>query len=227
MRDKRIGVLALQETYLSQTNTHNLNSFFERNLAIFSTLDPANPGAKGVAIVLNKQMTNAANVKVDVIVEGQALTVPWHSDLILRFLAVYAPNNPTDNAQFLGTLKEKFEKLPHPDFVLGDFNMVEEALDRLPHHKDTLNKSSGSQSRIDRILVPFESLPHLSEWEIDTCAPPTDHKLILVKYSNTKLPFIGPNNPQTLFKKFKDNVIHIICERSKIMMPAIDKEIKN
>ncbi|KAJ7839471.1 hypothetical protein B0H14DRAFT_3458719 [Mycena olivaceomarginata] len=80
MRDKRIGVLALQETRLSHTDTDNLNTLFERSLAIFSAIDPANPSGKGVAIVLNKQMTNVGYAKVDIILEGRALmvTVPWH-----------------------------------------------------------------------------------------------------------------------------------------------------
>jgi hypothetical protein len=33
------------------------------------------------------------------------------------------------------------EKMPNTDFILGDFNMVEEALDRLPHHRDAQNVS--------------------------------------------------------------------------------------
>ncbi|KAJ7081679.1 hypothetical protein C8R44DRAFT_835768 [Mycena epipterygia] len=220
MRDKRIGILALQETHLSQKDTDNLNSFFERNLAIFSTIDPTSPSGKGVAIV------------------------------------------PAENANFLETLQEKMSQLSRPDFVLGDFNMVEEALDRLHHHKDALNvflqKKSGSQSRIDRIYVPHESLIDLSDWAIEICALPTDHKLVSVNYSNAKIPFISrgrwslplhilkdketmnkiqelgkaledamkcckfcrseSDNPQVLFKKFKD-------DRAKIMMLAIDKEI--
>ncbi|KAJ7917960.1 hypothetical protein B0H13DRAFT_1459783, partial [Mycena leptocephala] len=56
-------------------------------------------------------------------------------------LAVYSPNNPAENAKFLETLQEKMNHLPRPDFVLGDFNMVEEALARLPHHKDALSVS--------------------------------------------------------------------------------------
>jgi exonuclease III len=217
MRDKHIGVLALQETHLSQTETDNLNNFFERNLAIFSSIDPEilNPSAKGVAIVLNKQMTNVSNVQMDVIIEGRALmlTVPWHRDLALRFLAIYSPNNPSENTTFLETLRTKIETMPNADLILGDFNMVEEALDRLPHYRDAQNVSdamsalqekldlcdgwryiypdlpnysflqnlSGSQLRIDRIYVPFESLVDLSDWEIETCTLPTHHKLVSAK----------------------------------------------
>ncbi|KAJ7127524.1 Endonuclease/exonuclease/phosphatase, partial [Mycena crocata] len=300
MRDRQIGLMALQETHLSPSDTDSLNSLFERNLSIYSTIDPANPSGKGVAIVLNKQMTNVGNIKAEAIIEGRALmvTVPWHANLQIRVLAVYSPNDPTENANFLQTLRDKLAQKPRPDFVLGDFNMVEEAIDRLPHHSDPLNvsdamadfkntmglcdgfrlthpdvlsysfhqKSTGSQSRIDRILVPDALLPDLSDWEMDICGLPTDHKLVSVKFSSAKLPYIGrgrwsmplhalkdketmdkinslgkslaesvelcrfrrseSNNAQVLFKKFKDDVVQVCRERSKKMMPAIERDIE-
>ncbi|KAJ7747887.1 hypothetical protein B0H14DRAFT_2162436, partial [Mycena olivaceomarginata] len=122
----RIGLLALQETHLSSADNDKLNTLFEKNLVIFSTTDPLHPGAKGTVIVLNKRLVNVNEVKQDVLIEGRALilTVNWHTDLTLRFLAIYAPNELSENAKFFGTLKEVFKDLPHPDFVLGDFNMV-------------------------------------------------------------------------------------------------------
>jgi hypothetical protein len=181
-------------------DTDNLNTLFERSLAIFSTIDPSSPNSKGVVTVLNKQMTNVMNVKSDILVEGRALmiSVPWHGDLVLRFLAVYSPNDPIENTEFLQIIQEKLKHLPRPDFVFGDFNMVEEALNRLPHHIDPINitnamlelkdvlglcngwrhinpttldysffqKATGSQSHIDRILVPDESLADTSDWEL-------------------------------------------------------------
>ncbi|KAJ7939101.1 Endonuclease/exonuclease/phosphatase, partial [Mycena leptocephala] len=300
MQDRRIAVLALQETHLTDSERDKLNTLFQNTLVIHSSVDPLNPGAKGTAIVLNKRLTNVTNVKEDILIAVRAmmLTVGWHGDLVLSFLCVYAPNNPADNANFLETLKAKLDNSRAPDFVLGDFNMVEDVIDRLPHHKDPINvsnamftfknsldlcdgwrqtysdtlqysflqKATGSQSRIDRILVPFSSLLDLSDWEIETCALPTDHKLVSVKYSSPKLPFIGRGrwclplhilkdkdtlktiqrlgktfedslerckfrrtdelNPQILFKKFKDDVIHTCRERAKKLMPAIDKEIE-
>ncbi|KAJ7898721.1 hypothetical protein B0H13DRAFT_1623042, partial [Mycena leptocephala] len=40
------------------------------------------------------------------------------------------------NAQFLDTIRESLNNSPQPDVVLGDFNMVEDTLDRLPHKSD-------------------------------------------------------------------------------------------
>ncbi|KAJ7301119.1 hypothetical protein DFH08DRAFT_827828 [Mycena albidolilacea] len=91
IRDNRIGVLALQETHLSSADNDKLNSLF---LVIVSTIDPLHPGAKGTASVLNKRLINVNEVKQDVLIEGRALvlSVNWHADLTLRFLAIYAPN---------------------------------------------------------------------------------------------------------------------------------------
>jgi exonuclease III len=141
MRDKCIAVLALQETHLTDSERDELNTLFENSLVIHSSMDPSNPGAKGTAIVLNKQLTNVNDVKQDIIIEGRAmmLSVRWHGDFILSFLSVYGPNNLVDNVKFLDSLREKLKPLRQPDFVLGDFNMVEDAIDRLPHHKDPIN----------------------------------------------------------------------------------------
>ncbi|KAJ7931861.1 hypothetical protein B0H13DRAFT_1593855 [Mycena leptocephala] len=138
MHDKRIAVLALQETHLIDCERDKMNTLFENTIVIHSSVDPANPGAKGTAIVLNKRLTNVNDVKQDIIMEGRAvmLSVRWHGDLILSFLSVYAPNNPAQNTKFLDSRREKFKPLRQPDFVLGHFNMVEDAIDRLPHHKD-------------------------------------------------------------------------------------------
>ncbi|KAJ6618104.1 hypothetical protein B0H10DRAFT_2164246 [Mycena sp. CBHHK59/15] len=275
IHDKHIAVLALQETHLTDSERHKLNTLFEKSIVVYSLADPANPAAKGTAI--------------DTLIEGRAimLTVRWHGDPSLSFLSVYAPNNPTENAKLLESLRVKLRNLSRPYFVLGDFNMVENAIDRLPHHKDPVNvldtmfafknslnlcdgwrqiysdmleylflqKSSGSQSRIDHIYVPFCSLIDLSDWEMTMSPLPTDHKLVSVMYSSPKLLFIvrgrwsrplhilkdketlekvqelgkeledsierckfrrtNESNPQVLFKNFKDDVIHICCERAK------------
>ena len=58
MRDKKIAVLAVQESHLDETAVDNLNSLFHRRLSIWNSGDPLHPSAgKGVALVLNKGLT--------------------------------------------------------------------------------------------------------------------------------------------------------------------------
>ncbi|KAJ7934675.1 hypothetical protein B0H13DRAFT_1513572, partial [Mycena leptocephala] len=62
-----------------------------------------------------------------------------------------------------------------------------------PHDKgySLLQKSTGSQSRIDRILVPTQSLGYLKNWSIEPTGIFTDHQMVSVEYANPKSPFIG------------------------------------
>ncbi|EIN07781.1 hypothetical protein PUNSTDRAFT_18435, partial [Punctularia strigosozonata HHB-11173 SS5] len=74
------------------------------------------------------------------VIPGRAvmLRIPWHSDQELTILGVYAPNEAKENSEFWRNLKRvwRTERLPKPDMMMGDFNLVEDKLDRLPMHND-------------------------------------------------------------------------------------------
>ncbi|EIN08151.1 hypothetical protein PUNSTDRAFT_17686, partial [Punctularia strigosozonata HHB-11173 SS5] len=74
------------------------------------------------------------------VIPGRAslLTIPWHQDSELRILGIYAPNDEKENAEFWRTLQRTWRtsRLPKPDMMMGDFNVVEDKIDRLPMHKD-------------------------------------------------------------------------------------------
>lgn len=65
------------------------------------------------------------------------VSIPWRRDH-MNILAVYAPNPPQENTIFWTALWCKLLEIQHNriDIMLGDFNMVEEAIDRLPAHQD-------------------------------------------------------------------------------------------
>ena len=90
--------------------------------------------------MLNKKLTNIKGVKQQNIIPGRAMliTLPWHSDLSLTILNVYAPNAHNENQIFWESLDLEWERqgLPNPDIMIGDFNIVEDAIDRLPSHTD-------------------------------------------------------------------------------------------
>ncbi|EPT03196.1 hypothetical protein FOMPIDRAFT_14592, partial [Fomitopsis schrenkii] len=66
------------------------------------------------------------------------LDMMWHHNKRLCVLNVYAPNATGENAAFWGSLKSALTgtRLRRPDIILGDFNLVEEAIDRLPARPD-------------------------------------------------------------------------------------------
>jgi exonuclease III len=81
--------------------------------------------------------------KISVIVVGRALEIqiPWRNNTsTLTILAVYAPNRPGENTTFWETVKSAYEgrnsSRPKPQFTLGDCNIVEDSIDRLPTHCD-------------------------------------------------------------------------------------------
>jgi exonuclease III len=63
----------------------------------------------------------------------------WHREEKINVLGVYAPNDPADNAKFWKDIEIHFDthtNLQKPEVMAGDFNMVEDAIDRLPMHED-------------------------------------------------------------------------------------------
>jgi len=87
--------------------------------------------------------------------------------------------------------------------ILGDFNMVEDAIDRFPMHEDRRQtieafddlkcafhqSATGSQSRIDRIYVSHNMAPLTSEWRMDsTGIPHTDHRMVSAYVPRTQPP---------------------------------------
>jgi exonuclease III len=139
MREQNIGVLAVQETHMTEELQTSIEATFKR-LRIFSSSDPESQNSKGVAIVLNRSITNSDNATCKNVVPGRAisLTLPWHASDVLNILAVYTPNDVTENRDFWTELKQGREdnKFPRADIMLGDFNIVEDSLDRLPSHAD-------------------------------------------------------------------------------------------
>ncbi|KAJ7342389.1 Endonuclease/exonuclease/phosphatase, partial [Mycena albidolilacea] len=225
MRDRKIGVLAVQETHFSPADVDDVHKLFSKRLQVFATIDPTSPQSKGVAIVVNKEVSNIVGIKTKVIIPGRALhlTIPWHGDQKLTILAAYAPNDSAENTPFLSKIEEKTRGLAKPDISLGDWNMVEDSMDRIPHHSDPssvtdvmrdfksklglidgwrqtfpdskaftfLQTATGSQSRIDRILVTDRVFRNSYDWQIESPGIHTDHQLVSVKFSDPKMPFIG------------------------------------
>jgi hypothetical protein len=71
---------------------------------------------------------------------GRALLaqIPWYGDLLLTVLNIYALNDHAKSEAFFKDLKLKFKTRTFPllDIMMGDFNIIEDAIDRLPAHGD-------------------------------------------------------------------------------------------
>lgn len=141
LRDSKVGVLALQETHMTVDLAVDINALHGSSLHVFHSVNPANANSAGVAFVLNKRKTNIVGAQAWEIVPGRALllSLPWHKEEVMHILNVYAPAaNAALNAKFWSDLSEQWteQELPSPDIVLGDFNLVEDAVDRFPQSED-------------------------------------------------------------------------------------------
>ncbi|EIW59905.1 uncharacterized protein TRAVEDRAFT_20169 [Trametes versicolor FP-101664 SS1] len=121
MKDKRLAVLAVQEAHLTPERIDNLNSLFAASLLILGSPDPENgAAARGIAFVIT------------------TILLPWSKDKSISIANVYAPNAARENAAFWDELNAIWA-VPgcrRPEVMLGDFNMVENALDRVPERAD-------------------------------------------------------------------------------------------
>jgi hypothetical protein len=213
-----------------------------------------------------------------------ALKVKWLEDEETVLINVYAPNARDEHASFWEPIdtKRRTLNLRRPDFMLGDFNVTEDNIDRAPAHPDdpnatealrslrhTLNlqdswrhtfpnersftyranvNGSQIQSRLDGIYTTSSINNQILEWKTLPTAVPTDHNLVVTKFSPKSAPYVGKGrwtwrsqalndiflmaeiedrgilrraelqklqesntprdiaNPQTLWKKFKDDI---------------------
>ena len=140
MREKRIGILAVQETHLTDEIALQFHNLFNNTLSLIFSPDPDTRNARGVALILNKRLMRTDDVRETTIVPGRAIiiNIPWHEGQRVSILTVYAPNIPSEIRTFWKTIQNKIETTPElrPHIVLGDFNLVEDAIDRIPSRPD-------------------------------------------------------------------------------------------
>ncbi|KAF6742540.1 Endonuclease/exonuclease/phosphatase, partial [Ephemerocybe angulata] len=140
MRDESLSILALQETHINGEDLKDIQKL-HRRMRIFNTADPNHArGRGGVALALNIHKTKWKNASDKVIVPGRALlvTLEWGDTTKLQILAVYAPSGDDGaNKVFWETVEAELRRTgTQIDVLLGDLNMVESGLDRLPARAD-------------------------------------------------------------------------------------------
>jgi exonuclease III len=143
--ENRIAILALQETHLDQNKTRQVRECFNKNLEIITSEDPEDPtGRAGVAFVINKTVLNPKDYTMQELYPGRALLlkIKWLESCETSLLNIYVPTTRTEQQPFWDrvdtTRREK--RLAHPEIVLGDFNVMEDKIDRVPARLD--NKSA-------------------------------------------------------------------------------------
>jgi exonuclease III len=147
MSDQKIAILAIQETHLDEERLNQVAQCFGKRLTIISSPDPETPRASaGVAFVINKRLIKPTNITVLELFEGRALAlkIKWHETEETTLLNIYAPNTRATQPDFWRKIdtRKKLHRLRNPAFMLGDFNVTEDAIDRYPPHLDDINAST-------------------------------------------------------------------------------------
>ncbi|KAJ7720260.1 hypothetical protein B0H16DRAFT_1216725, partial [Mycena metata] len=126
--DEKIGVMIVGETHLSADQADKIQKVLGKRMDIYNSTNPENPSTRGIALVLNREITNTKGVKIWYLKPGRAILamLPWHGKLTKTILGVYAPaESMEENEKFWDELTEMWmtTDLPVPDFLLGDTNI--------------------------------------------------------------------------------------------------------
>ena len=139
--NERIAILALQETHLDEQLLEQIQSCFRKNLDIINSPLQANPCASaGVAFIINKALIRPKEYVISILDPGRAIMIKlkWLESCVTSIVNVYALHTRNDQPRFWARVRtnRRTHRLPLPDFVLGDFNITEDSIDRVPAHQD-------------------------------------------------------------------------------------------
>ncbi|KAH9903283.1 Endonuclease/exonuclease/phosphatase, partial [Cubamyces lactineus] len=158
LRENRIAVLAVQETHLSDDRVAALNALFGEYMSVFPSAYPGNEtGACGVAFVINRRILKSANCLTTEIIPGRVLMLDlnWPEERPLRIVNVYGPNIARENAAMWETLRgtRLREGNRQVDVLLGDFNVVDDPIDRLPARLDSACAVEALRGLVEELRV--------------------------------------------------------------------------
>lgn len=103
MRAQKLGIIALQETHLSDQLTEQVSSLYHRRITILNSSCPTNPmGSAGVAFAINKEILDAKDVVFHELIPGRVIYISfkWQRDTTIKIVNVYAPNDLQKHPQF-------------------------------------------------------------------------------------------------------------------------------
>ena len=140
----KIAVLAIQETHLDDETLERIRNSYRKKMNILTSSDLENPRTTaGVAFVINKSLIAPSKIKTFELLPGRALAIEieWLETETTRLVNIYAPNNRATHRTFWNEVDaiRRDKRIPKPEFVLGDFNVTEELIDRSPARLDDQN----------------------------------------------------------------------------------------
>jgi hypothetical protein len=114
---------------------------FGKNLEIMNSPLPTNPRASArVAFIINKALICPKELTLTEIIPGRAIMIrlKWLETCETSIINIYVPHNHKAQPDFWAkAITNRCTLcLPLPDFVLDDFNVAEDSINRAPARQD-------------------------------------------------------------------------------------------
>lgn len=136
MRKERIAIMVLTE---SKLNEKEMETQMNMNPKLQFVTNCEESGKEGITCVFNKDLVQSVEWNHKCIIKNRVsrLDIKWNEQ-IFNLIGVYCPNEPKEKAIFITHLKQMLLKEDDMEnlIMLGDFNAVENAIDRYPPHKE-------------------------------------------------------------------------------------------
>ncbi|VDC04551.1 unnamed protein product, partial [Peniophora sp. CBMAI 1063] len=136
IKEHGFAVSMIQEAHTSVEDAATLEQNFQRIKAFASPIPNHKSSHGGILFLVNTEKVSPKDLQHTVIIPGRAalLTIKWQAGNTLTLLNVYAPaTSDQERKDFFKDIAHFYDLHPgtrHPDFMGGDFNMVDEGLDK-------------------------------------------------------------------------------------------------
>ncbi|KAG1836344.1 Endonuclease/exonuclease/phosphatase, partial [Suillus tomentosus] len=138
IRMNQIDIIGLQETKLKAKDEEKLN--LENPKMIFiNNPTKDDRAAAGTAFILNKDKVQNKTWNHTILIPGRLSVLSFKNTEAQQFdiINLYSPNDTTPKKTFYKKVLRKLSSQQWTNPILiGDFNMVEQAIDRFPEHPD-------------------------------------------------------------------------------------------
>ena len=138
LRTNNIAILALQETHLMEDTINDLNNKY-RNLKFFRSGLTTSSG--GILFIVSERTGTPQDINFKVFEKGRSSILSLkYKNQELSIVNVYMPNHKTLQKEALINLTKELRNCQNITetelLVLGDWNFVEDKIDRSPQHDD-------------------------------------------------------------------------------------------
>ena len=141
LRLNKIAILAVQETHLMEDSIRELNLKY-RNLKFFGS--GLSTSSSGILFILADRAGEPQNTYFTELIKGRSglLSLEYGTQTI-NIINIYMPNNKLHQKETLIELRQKMDNIQDINnkelLIIGDWNFVEDSIDRSPQHNDDHN----------------------------------------------------------------------------------------